>query len=597
MLLSYSEAESLEKNYTGKYFEREKMSKNREIAEIFENMADMLSITDENPFKIRAYKKAAVNILELREAIEDASARGELTEIPGVGKDLADKIREYVETGRMKEYERLQENIPLDTVELLRIPGLGPKTLSLLFKGLGIRNAADLEKALDGPEILKFKGMGLKKIEDIRRGIALLRESKERSRLGVVLPIGESLVEAVSRIPRTEGAILAGSLRRMRETVKDIDVLTISDNPPEVVEAFTSLRPEKDVLASGSTKGSVILQEGIQADLRVVGPESYGAALLYFTGSKAHNVRLRGLAQKKGLKINEYGVFRGEEMIAGETEREIYETLGLPFIPPELREDRGEIEAAMEGRLPDLIDLADIRGDLHTHTTWSDGKATIAQMADAAEGLGYEYIAITDHSPSQTIAKGLPIERLLEKKKELAEEAGKRKKIKVLMGTEVDIKMDGTLDYPDEILKDLDVVVASVHSGFKMDRETMTSRIISAIRNPYVHAIGHPTGRLINEREPYDVDIDLVIGAAAEYGKALEVNGSHPRLDLNDLHVRKAVDAGVKIIISTDAHSTAQLLFMRYGVGTARRGWVEKKDVLNALPFGELYEWLKSGRG
>ncbi|HML94169.1 MAG TPA: DNA polymerase/3'-5' exonuclease PolX [Thermodesulfobacteriota bacterium] len=573
------------------------MSKNREIAEIFENMADMLSITDENPFKIRAYKKAAVNILELREAIEDASARGELTEIPGVGKDLADKIREYVETGRMKEYERLQENIPLDTVELLRIPGLGPKTLSLLFKGLGIRNAADLEKALDGPEILKFKGMGLKKIEDIRRGIALLRESKERSRLGVVLPIGESLVEAVSRIPRTEGAILAGSLRRMRETVKDIDVLTISDNPPEVVEAFTSLRPEKDVLASGSTKGSVILQEGIQADLRVVGPESYGAALLYFTGSKAHNVRLRGLAQKKGLKINEYGVFRGEEMIAGETEREIYETLGLPFIPPELREDRGEIEAAMEGRLPDLIDLADIRGDLHTHTTWSDGKATIAQMADAAEGLGYEYIAITDHSPSQTIAKGLPIERLLEKKKELAEEAGKRKKIKVLMGTEVDIKMDGTLDYPDEILKDLDVVVASVHSGFKMDRETMTSRIISAIRNPYVHAIGHPTGRLINEREPYDVDIDLVIGAAAEYGKALEVNGSHPRLDLNDLHVRKAVDAGVKIIISTDAHSTAQLLFMRYGVGTARRGWVEKKDVLNALPFGELYEWLKSGRG
>lgn len=573
------------------------MSKNREIAEIFENMADMLSIADENPFKIRAYRKAAVNILELSEDIEDAAARNELTEIPGVGKELADKIKEYVETGRMKEYEKLQEKIPLETTELLRIPGLGPKTLSLLFSELGVRNSSDLEKALDGPEILNFKGMGQKKIEDIRKGISLLRESKERRQLGVVLPLGESLAAAVSRIPGTEGTILAGSLRRMRETVKDIDVLTISDNPPEVVEAFTSLRPEKDVLASGGTKGSVILQDGIQADLRVVGPESYGAALLYFSGSKAHNVRLRGLAQKMGLKINEYGVFRGEEMIAGETEAEIYRTLGLPFIPPELREDRGEIEAAMEGRLPDLIELDDIKGDLHTHTTWSDGKASIAEMADAAEELGYEYIGISDHSPSQTIARGLPIERLLEKKKELAYEAGRRNNIKVLMGTEVDIKMDGTLDYPDEILRDLDVVVASVHSGFKMDRETMTNRIISAIKNPYVHAIGHPTGRLIGEREPYEVDIDLVIEAAAEYGKALEVNGSYPRLDLNDLHVRKAVDAGVRIIISTDAHSTAQLLFMRYGVGTARRGWVQKKDVLNALPFGELHEWLKSVRG
>lgn len=573
------------------------MSKNREIAEIFENMADMLSIADENPFKIRAYRKAAVNILELREAIEDAAARDELTEIPGVGKELADKIKEYVETGRMKEYEKLQEKIPLETTELLRIPGLGPKTLSLLFSGLGVKNTVDLEKALDGTEILKFKGMGQKKIEDIRKGISLLRESKERRRLGVVLPLGESLVSAISRIPGTEGTILAGSLRRMRETVKDIDVLTISDNPPGVVAAFTSLRPEKDVLASGGTKGSVILQDGIQADLRVVGPESYGAALLYFSGSKAHNVRLRGLAQKMGLKINEYGVFRGDEMIAGETEAEIYRTLGLPFIPPELREDRGEIEAAMEGRLPDLIELGDIKGDLHTHTTWSDGKATIAEMADAAKELGYEYIGITDHSPSQTIARGLPIERLLEKKKELAAEAQRRNDIRILMGTEVDIKMDGTLDYPDEILRELDVVVASVHSGFKMDRETMTNRIISAIKNPYVHAIGHPTGRLIGEREPYDVDIDLVIEAAAGHGKALEVNGSYPRLDLNDLHVRKAVDAGVKIIISTDAHSTAQLLFMRYGVGTARRGWVEKRDVLNALPFGELYEWLKSGRG
>jgi len=378
--------------------------------------------------------------------------------------------------------------------------------------------------------------------------------------------------------------------------VRDMDILTISDDTEAVVDAFTGMKFVKDVLASGGTKGSVILKEGMQADLRVVGPESYGAALLYFTGSKAHNVKLRTLATKKGLKINEYGVYKSEKRIAGETEKEMYKTLGLPYIAPELREDRGEIEAAFDGKLPDLIEQGDIRGDLHTHTKWSDGKATIEEMAESARKLGYEYIAITDHSPSQTIANGLSIERLRAKQKELESAAKKFKNIKILMGTEVDIKSDGTLDYPDNVLKELDVVIASVHSGFKMDRETMTNRIIRAVKNPYVHAIGHPTGRLLGERDPYDVDIDLVIEAALEYGKALEVNGSYPRLDLNDLHARKAADAGVKIIISTDAHSTDQLLFMRYGVGTARRGWVEKKDVLNALPYKELMERLKEMR-
>jgi len=340
----------------------------------------------------------------------------------------------------------------------------------------------------------------------------------------------------------------------------------------------------------------VILKGGMQADLRVVGPESYGAALMYFTGSKAHNVKLRTLAVKKGLKLNEYGLYKGEKRIAGETEKEMYKTLGLPFIPPELREDRGEIEAAIEGKLPDLIELKDIKGDLHTHTQWSDGKATIEEMAVRARNLGYEYIAISDHSPSQSIANGLSIERLRKKQKELESVAKKFRDIKVLMGTEVDIKSDGTLDYPDNVLKELDVVIAAVHSGFKMDRETMTNRIIRAVKNPYVHAIAHPTGRLIGERDPYAVDMDLVIEAALEYGKALEVNGSYWRLDLNDINARKAVDAGVKVIISTDAHSTDQLLFMRYGVGTARRGWVRKKDVLNALPYKELKEKLKEMR-
>ncbi|MGB3363974.1 MAG: PHP domain-containing protein, partial [Thermodesulfobacteriota bacterium] len=323
-------------------------------------------------------------------------------------------------------------------------------------------------------------------------------------------------------------------------------------------------------------------------------PESYGGALQYFSGSQAHNIRLRSIAQKNGLRINEYGIFKGEEKVAGETEKEMYSTLNLPFIPPELREDRGEIEAAIEGNLPDLIELEDIKGDLHMHTTWSDGKASIQEMAESAIELGYEYIAITDHSPSSTIANGLSIERLKEKQKELIAVNKKMKGISILMGSEVDITTDGTLDYPDEVLKELDVVIASVHSGFKMDRDTITKRILTALENPYVHALGHPTGRLINQRDPYDVDIDLLIEAALKHDKALEVNSSYQRLDLKDLHVKKAVEAGVKIIISTDAHRPEGLLQMRYGIGTARRGWVQKKDVLNALEFDELNEWLKS---
>ncbi|MCZ6527657.1 MAG: DNA polymerase/3'-5' exonuclease PolX, partial [Candidatus Dadabacteria bacterium] len=443
-------------------------------------------------------------------------------------------------------------------------------------------------------EVLNFKGLGQKKVDEIKRGIPLLKESRERTHLGKALPLAESIKKEVENIKGTEGTIIAGSLRRMRETIKDIDILTISDNTEKTVKEFTKLPFVKEVLVSGSTKGSVITNEGIQVDLRVVGPESYGGALQYFSGSQAHNVKLRTIASKNGFRINEYGIFKGEEKVAGETEKGMYGTLGLPLIPPELREDRGEIEAAMDGNLPDLIELSDIKGDLHMHTKWSDGKATIQEMAEKAMELGYEYIAITDHSPSSTIANGLSIERLNEKKLELREINKKIKGIHILMGSEVDIKTDGSLDYPDEVLKELDVVIASVHSGFKMDRDTITKRILMALENPYVHALGHPTGRLINGREPYDVDIDKLIEAALKHDKALEVNSSYLRLDLKDLHVRKAVDAGVKVIISTDAHRTQQLLQMRLGIGTARRGWVQKKDVLNTLEFGALNEWLKS---
>lgn len=569
------------------------MSKNAEIANIFEQMAAMLNILDENPFKIRAYKKAALNILELNEEIEDRVRRDDVTDIPGVGKDLASKVKEYVETGKIKEFDKLQEKVPLEMTELLGILGLGPKTLALLYRELHVRSLEDLEKVLDGDEVLNFKGLGQKKVDEIKKGIPLLKEKRERTHLGVALPLAEETRRQVESIKGTEGTIIAGSLRRMRETIKDIDILTISDDTEKTIKEFTELSFVKEVLASGGTKGSVISKDGMQVDLRAVGPESYGAALLYFSGSKAHNVKLRGIAQKSGLRINEYGIFKDEEKIAGETEKEMYGTLDLPFIPPELREDRGEIEAAIKGKLPNLIELKDIKGDLHMHTTWSDGKATIAEMAKSAMDLGYGYIAITDHSPSSTIANGLSIERLEEKKKELDAVNKKMKGINILMGTEVDIKTDGSLDYPNEILKELDVVIASVHSGFKMDRETITKRILSAVENPYVHAIGHPTGRLINEREPYDIDIDQLIEAALKYDTALEVNSSYLRLDLKDLHVKKAVEAGVKIIISTDAHRLEGLLQMRYGIGTARRGWVQKKDVLNALEFDELNKWLK----
>jgi len=570
------------------------MSKNAEIANIFEQMAAMLSILDDNPFKIRAYKKAALNILELNEDIEDRVSQDDVIDIPGVGKDLANKVKEYVETGGIKEFDKLQEQVPLEMTELLGILGLGPKTLALLYRELHVRGLEDLEKVLDSDEVLKFKGLGQKKVDEIKRGIPLLKQKRDRTRLGIALPLAEIIKKEVEGIKGTEGTIIAGSIRRMRETIKDIDILTISDDTQRTVKEFSELPFVKEVLASGSTKGSVITKDGIQVDLRVVGPESYGGALQYFSGSQAHNVKLRSIAQKNGLRINEYGIFKGEDKIAGETEKEMYGTLDLPFIPPELREDRGEIEAAMQGNLPDLIELGDIKGDLHMHTTWSDGKASIQEMAESAMALGYEYVAITDHSPSSTIANGLSIERLKEEREELIAVNKKMKGINILMGSEVDIKADGTLDYPDEVLKELDVVIASVHSGFKMDGDTITKRILTALENPYVHALGHPTGRLINQREPYDVDIDQLIEAALKYDKALEVNSSYQRLDLKDLHVKKAVEAGVKIIISTDAHRPEGLLQMRYGVGTARRGWVQKKDVLNALEFDELNEWLKS---
>jgi DNA polymerase (family X) len=569
------------------------MSRNTEIADIFDRIADSLDILEENPFKIRAYRNASRNLRELAEDVKDITEREELSKIPGIGKDLAEKIREYIANGKIKYYEELNKKVPRELVDLLAIRGLGPKMLSKLFKELSVKALADLEREIYSEEILKLHGMGKKKIEDIKRGIQTFKESKKRVNLGVALPIAEEIVNGVDKIPGAEKTIFAGSLRRMRETIGDIDILTQSDDGKRVIESFTKMPFVKNILASGDTKGSVISRNGIQVDLRVVGLESYGAALQYFTGSQAHNVKVRTIAVKKGFKINEYGLFHGNKKIAGETEAHVYEKLGLPLIPPEMREDRGEVEAALGGKLPTLLEVHDIKGDLHVHSNWSDGKGSIEEMALMAKRSGYEYIAITDHSLSARIANGLSIERLYEKKEELESVCKKVKGIRILMGSEVDILGDGSLDYPDTVLRDLDVVIAAVHSGFKMERAKMTKRITNALKNPFVHVLAHPTGRLIGERDPYDVDLDEVFKTAKQFGKAIEVNSHYLRLDLKDINIRKAIDMGIKLVISTDSHNTDQLTLMRLGVATARRGWAVKRDIINTMGFKELSNFLK----
>jgi len=568
------------------------MSKNNETSEVLNRIADSLDILEDNVFKIRAYRNAARNINELSEDIKTIAERDELTKIPGIGKDLADKIRDYITKGKIDYYEDLKIQVPEELVDLLAIQGLGPRMLSKLFKEFQVTNLEGLETVLNGEDILKIHGMGKKKIEDLKRGIVIFKESKQRVNLGIALPLAEEIISYIEDMPGTEGTIYAGSLRRMKETVGDIDILTMSDDGRKIIEAFTRMSFVNDILASGETKGSIITKNGIQVDLRVVGPDSYGAALQYFTGSQAHNVKVRTIAVRKGLKINEYGLFRGDKAIAGETEKDVYLKLGLPLIAPEIREDKGEIGAAIEGKLPNLVELNDIKGDLHVHTNWSDGKSSIAEMVLRAKELGYKYVAITDHSPSSRIANGLSIERLYEKKKELESVRKKIRGIQILMGSEVDILSDGTLDYPDSVLKDLDVVIASVHIGFKMDRARMTRRIMKALKNPFVSLLAHPTGRLIGERDPYEVDLDQVFDAAKLSGKAVEVNSNHLRLDLKDINVKRAIDKGVNIVISTDSHHIDHLPQMKLGVATARRGWAEKKNIINTRGFTELSNWL-----
>jgi DNA polymerase (family 10) len=571
--------------------------RNQEIAKIFNDIADILEIKGENPFRIRAYRRAAQNIDGLTKDVAETSEE-ELTKIPGIGADLAGKIKEYINTGSLKFYEELKKEVPPGLVELLSVPGLGPKTAKLLFERLKIKSIDDLEKYAKKGKLKGLPGIQSKTEENILKGIAMIKRSTGRFPIGRVLPIAEEIIKRLRKESPAEKLSPAGSLRRWKETIKDIDILATSKDPKKVMDVFVNLPQSKEVLMKGPTKSSIITNEGIQVDLRVVSEDSFGAALAYFTGSKAHNIRLREMAVKKGLKINEYGIFdaKTEKKLGGKNEGDIYKAVGLPFIQPEIREDMGEVEAALKNSLPKLIEMKDIKGDIHVHSKYSDGSHDLQELVDAAKKKGYEYIAITDHSKGLGIARGMSIEQVLEQNKKIKAMNERLRGFKLLSGVEIDIRSDGTLDYPDEVLKKLDIVIASIHSGFRQSKEQITRRLISAMKNPYVSIIAHPTGRLIGERDAYEVDMEEVLKTAKETGTVMEINAYPLRLDLNDIYVKKAKEMGVSLAIGTDTHIIYQLDFMMYGVGTARRGWLEKDDVLNTCSYDVLMKRLKMNK-
>lgn len=571
-------------------------ARNTQVAEFLENIADMLELKGDSPFRIRAYREAARSIESLTEDITDVIERGELQEVRGVGESIAAKIEEFVTSGHSSYYDELAEEIRPGLAELLRVPGVGAKKARLFYEKLGIDSVDKLEQAAREHQLSTLPGIGPKTEENILDAIERMRSRSERTPLGLALPTALPFLESIRAFPEVVTADLAGSLRRMRETIGDLDLLAASENPARVIDKFIELPMVKSVLGHGPTKGTIVTRENLQVDLRVVKPSEYGSALQYFTGSKAHNIKLRTIAENRGLKVNEYGIFRlsDNKRIAGETEESMYTTLGMKWIEPELREDRGEIEAAMEDRLPNLLRQSDIKGDLHVHTKWSDGADTPEDMVKAARRMGLRYIALADHSVSMGFIHGLTTDRIREQRELIEELNSKYPDIHVLQGIEVNIRADGSLDYDDEVLAAFDVVTASVHSGFGMPIEKMTERVIRAISNPHVDILGHPTGRIINKREPYQIDLYEVLKIAAETGTAIEINSQPDRLDLKDTDARMARDMGVMLVIDSDAHSTEQYQYLDYGVATARRGWVEPENVLNALPYEDLLRWLSS---
>jgi DNA polymerase (family 10) len=567
---------------------------NHRIADIFDEIADVLELQDESVFRIRSYRRGARVVRDLPEDVRTLSENGDLLKVPGIGKSLAEKVDEILATGTSGFYEKIKKAPEYLLLPLLSIPGIGPRHAIQFYRVLGVVTVDDLEQAARDGKLHDLDRMGEKLEERILKGIEQYRRSSGRFRLAEGLLHTESIVGELKKLKGVTRIEVAGSCRRMKETIGDIDILVISKSPDKIMEAFTTMKSVADVITRGDTRSSVLLSAGIQVDLRILRKENYGAALHYFTGSQDHNVIIRDRAKRMGLRVSEYGVFNVEtaERLGGETEEEVFAAVGLPFIPPELRENNGEFEAADEGRLPALVEISDIKGDLHMHTTATDGSNTVVEMATAARERGHKYIAITDHSRAVRVAGGLDDDELAAHIKVIRKANRDIRGIEVLPGVEVDILMDGSLDISDEVLKQCDIVIASIHSGFNMPEAEMTARILKAFENENVNILAHPTGRIIGEREPYEVDIEAVIAGARKSGVALELNSFPDRLDLKDIHCRAAKDAGVKISICTDSHAIVHLDNMRYGIGTARRGWCEAGDILNTMSTVKLKKFL-----
>jgi len=582
--------------------------KNQEIANILYEIADYLEMEGVQ-FKPYAYQKAALTLETLEDDVEEIYQKGglkALEKIPGVGKSIAQKIEEYLKTGRIKYYEQFKKKMPLNLEELIQVEGMGPKKAKILYQKLGIRNLKDLEKAAKAHKIAPLFGFGEKTEKNILEGIKFLKRSKGRFLLGEILPKVKEVYEKLKSLKEVERIDPAGSVRRMKETIGDVDFLVISrpvgrGSPnkaaEKVMDFFVSLPGVIKIWGKGSTKSSVRMKEGFDMDIRVVPKRSYGSALQYFTGSKEHNIVTRRIAMDKGLKLSEYGLFRRKKMIAGESEQEVYKALGMQWIPPEMRENQGEIEAALEGKLPKIIDYQDIRGDLHCHSDWDGGANSIEEMARAALEMGYEYLGITDHTKFLRIEHGLNERQLAQQRKEIdkinEELKIKQKKFKILQGAETNILNDGSIDIKDEALKKLDYAIAGIHSNFKMPKEKMTERIIKAMKNPYIKIISHPTGRIIKRRDEYQADFDKILRAAKQYNVILEINSFPERLDLNDQNIRRAKEAGVKMVINTDSHRKDQLRYIEFGIAQARRGWAERKDIVNTQSLEKLLKFFK----
>lgn len=569
---------------------------NKEIAHIFAEISDLLEIRGENPFKIRAYQKAARILENLPESLETLHQAGQLETIDGVGKGIAEKIAEALDTGQIQYHQELLQSVPEGLLSLLTVPGMGPKKAKLVYEHLGITTIAELKQAAEAGRLRPLPGMGQKTEEKILKGILNLEQSSGRFTLGVALPIAEEILSRVRSIKGVKEAQYAGSLRRGRETVGDVDLLVSTKNSAAVMKEFLATPNLREVLAQGDTKSSIVLANGLQVDLRVVPEKSFGAALQYFTGSKGHNIQLRELAVRKKLKVNEYGVFEvdSDKPVTGKNEEDVYKALGLVWIPPELREGLDEIDLARDNALPVLLERRDIRSSLHNHTTASDGLMTLEELVDESEKRGYEYIAVTDHSGSLGVANGLTPDRLKRQIEAIHQFNETHKGIRVLAGTEVDIRADGSLDFPDDLLEQLDLVIAAIHSSFEQPKEKMTRRICGALENPHVDILSHPTGRLINRRPRLEIDLERLFSTAAESRTVLEINAHYLRLDLNDEHIREAKRYGVRFSLDTDTHAAADFDNLRFGIQTARRGRLSATEVINTWPLDDLVTWLKN---